>query len=54
MSRRKNGSRKSIVKSQTHTHIELRMLALLELKRWRLLRELDEVLGQYHQLSLGH
>jgi hypothetical protein len=52
MSRRKGRTRKSIVERQTHSDIELRMLALLELKRRRLLRELDEVVGQYQQLSL--
>jgi hypothetical protein len=51
MSRRKNRTRKSIVERQTHSDIELRKLALLELKRRRLLEELDEVVGQYQQLS---
>jgi hypothetical protein len=51
MSRRKNRTRKSIVDLQTHSDIELRMLALLELKRRRLMRELNEVVGQYQQLS---
>jgi hypothetical protein len=51
MSRRKNRTRKSIVERQTHLDIELRMLALLELKRRRLLRELDEVVGYHQQLS---
>jgi hypothetical protein len=37
--------------AQNQAPMELRNLALLELKRRQLLRELVEVLGQYRQLS---
>ena len=36
---------------QERAPVELRVLARLELKKRRLLRELAEVLGQYDQLS---
>jgi hypothetical protein len=44
MSRRKTNNRNSTVERQTQSHIELRMLALLEVERRRLLDEIEEVL----------